>query len=81
MIATTRPVVGPFSTVKWFCGFVVSVIVVLGTGSRCVAQAGQPESAAVRPFTIRVGPEVLKDLDRRLALTRFPDQVAGATWD
>lgn len=81
MIATTRPVVGPFSTVKWFCGFVVSVIVVLGTGSRCVAQAGQPESAAVRPFTIRVGPEVLKDLDRRLALTRFPGQVAGAGWD
>lgn len=35
----------------------------------------------VRPFTIRVADEVLADLRRRLAATRWPDAVEDAGWD
>lgn len=34
-----------------------------------------------QPFTIAVAQELLDDLQRRLAYTRWPDQVAGAGWD
>ena len=67
MIATTRPVADPFATVKWLCGFVVPLIVFGGAELGRMVQAGQPDSASIRPFTIRVDQEVLKDLDRRLA--------------
>ena len=35
----------------------------------------------LRPFTIDVPDEVLDDLRRRLADTRWPDQIAGTGWD
>lgn len=35
----------------------------------------------MRPFRIEVDDETLDDLRRRLAQTRWPDQVAGAGWD
>jgi len=36
---------------------------------------------SVQPFTIAVAQEVLDDLQRRLAHTRWTDEVAGAGWD
>lgn len=36
---------------------------------------------AVRPFTIAIPDEDLEDLQRRLAKTRWPDQMAGSGWD
>lgn len=37
-------------------------------------------SDAVEPFRIHVPDEVLEDLRRRLAATRFPDQIEGTGW-
>jgi pimeloyl-ACP methyl ester carboxylesterase len=36
---------------------------------------------AIERFRIEVGDEVLEDLKRRLAATRFPDQIDGTGWD
>ena len=36
---------------------------------------------AIERFSIRVGDSVLEDLQRRLAQTRFPDQIAGTGWE
>lgn len=38
------------------------------------------ESEAVRPFRIAVEASVLNELETRLALTRFPDQIGGSGW-
>jgi pimeloyl-ACP methyl ester carboxylesterase len=35
----------------------------------------------MKPFTVAVGDQVLEDLSKRLARTRWPDQVEGADWD
>ena len=35
----------------------------------------------IQPFTVRVPESVLDDLTRRLALTRWPDEVAGSGWE
>src|SRR5512145_641488 len=35
----------------------------------------------MKPFTISVPDEVLRDLRERLERTRWPDQVEGAGWD
>jgi pimeloyl-ACP methyl ester carboxylesterase len=43
--------------------------------------AADKDAAAVKPFRIHVKEEVLRDLQARLARTRFPDQVEGAGWD
>jgi epoxide hydrolase len=36
---------------------------------------------AIERFEIRVGDDVLEDLRRRLANTRFPDQIEGTAWE
>jgi epoxide hydrolase len=46
---------------------------------RVPAQASN--NAAVVPFAIHVPDDVLKDLKARLARTRFPDELDGASWD
>ena len=38
-------------------------------------------SAAIEPFAVHVDDAVLEDLRHRLALTRFPDQIAGTGWE
>jgi microsomal epoxide hydrolase len=38
-------------------------------------------SEAIERFEIRVDDSVLEDLRRRLALTRFPDQIEGTGWE
>ena len=35
----------------------------------------------VKPFEIRVSDEVLEDLQRRLAATRWPDEIPGSDWE
>ena len=46
-----------------------------------VSAEGQPDSEAIRPFTIEIADEVLEDLNDRLARTRLPDQIPGTGWD
>jgi len=46
------------------------------------ARSMPPSSdAAVEPFAIRVDDAVWQDVRRRLAATRWPDQIEGAGWD
>ena len=39
------------------------------------------DAGAVRPFTIAIDDEVLRDLSDRLARTRLPDQIPGTAWE
>ena len=38
-------------------------------------------SDAMEPFRIHIDDAVLEDLQARLELTRFPDQIDGTGWD
>jgi pimeloyl-ACP methyl ester carboxylesterase len=41
----------------------------------------KPDLAAIRPFKVHVPDSVLIDLRRRLAETKWPDQLPGTTWE
>jgi pimeloyl-ACP methyl ester carboxylesterase len=41
----------------------------------------QTESATIRPFKVHVPDQVLMDMRRRLAETKWPDQLPGTTWE
>jgi microsomal epoxide hydrolase len=41
----------------------------------------KPEPATIRPFKVHVPEQVLIDLRRRLAETKWPDQLPGTTWE
>lgn len=41
----------------------------------------QPQPATIRPFKAHVPDRVLIDLRRRLANTKWPDQLPGTTWE
>ena len=43
--------------------------------------ASEPDKLQVTPFTISVSDVVLQDLDRRLGVARFPDEIPGTDWD
>jgi hypothetical protein len=42
---------------------------------------GAPGVPAPQPFQINIPQAVLDDLQRRLAHTRWPDEIEGASWD
>lgn len=61
------------------------VVAVLGFVGVCLVSVGhsvaaQTDSAAVTPYRIDVPDRVLKDLQDRLARTRFPSEIEGAGW-
>jgi len=56
----------------------VSISPVVG---QTVPQAHQDLPAAIRPFKMQVPDSVLADLHRRLAETKWPDQLPGTTWE
>jgi pimeloyl-ACP methyl ester carboxylesterase len=41
----------------------------------------KPEPATIRPFKVHVPDSALIDLRRRLAETKWPDQIPGTTWE
>jgi pimeloyl-ACP methyl ester carboxylesterase len=41
----------------------------------------EPTAATIRPFKMHVPDQVLIDLRRRLAETKWPDQIPGTTWE
>jgi epoxide hydrolase len=41
----------------------------------------KPEPATIQPFQVHVPDRVLMDLRRRLAETKWPDQLPGTTWE
>jgi pimeloyl-ACP methyl ester carboxylesterase len=42
---------------------------------------GQPDAVAIRPFQAHVPDSILIDLKRRLADTKWPDQLPGTSWE
>jgi pimeloyl-ACP methyl ester carboxylesterase len=46
-----------------------------------VQSPAKPEPATIRPFKVHIPDPVLIDLRRRLAQTRWPDQIPGTTWE
>ena len=53
----------------------------LGSAGPCRAQAGAAKPAAIKPFKAHIPDSVLADLRRRLAETKWPDQLPGTTWE
>ncbi len=56
----------------------LTLVLLFGAGPQ-----GQPamQTPAITPYTINVPDAVLTDLKTRLAMTRFPDEIAGSGWD
>jgi len=54
---------------------------VLGKASLCGAQTEQAKPATIKPFKAHIPDNALADLKRRLAATRWPDQLPGTTWE
>src|SRR5260370_11918918 len=44
-------------------------------------KAQKDSTASIRPFKMHVPESVLADLHRRLAETKWPDQLPGTTWE
>src|SRR5262245_6039610 len=61
-------------------GVIVVPCVLLMCGSVAPTDA-QPSSTAIVPFKIAIPDAVLTDLQKRLAQTRFPDEIEGSGWD
>lgn len=53
----------------------------LVTAGSCRVQAESAENAAIKPFKIHVPDSVLADLQRRVADTKWPEQLPGTTWE
>lgn len=58
----------------------LAALLVLVPVRRGGAQAEMAPPAAVRPFKIHIPDSALADLRRRVAQTKWPDQLAGTSW-
>src|SRR6202142_4337978 len=65
------------------CGrLLLAALLVLSSTALGQAQLpAKPEPATIRPFKVHIPDPVLIDLRRRLAQTRWPDQIPGTTWE
>ncbi len=62
-------------------GAVGAAFVVLVTIQPSRAQTEAANPAAIKPFKAHIPDSVLADLRRRLAETKWPDQLPGTTWE
>lgn len=76
---TVPPVPGSFFSRRGPLALLLLGSITLVTGHTTPSVAAKPETG-IRPFTIQIDQAVLDDLQRRLELTRFPDQVEDAGW-
>src|ERR1700758_1204100 len=68
-------------TVPWCARFLFAALLLIPSFALGQAQfPANPEPAAV-PFKVHVPEQILIDLRRRLAETRWPDQLPGTTWE
>jgi pimeloyl-ACP methyl ester carboxylesterase len=58
-----------------------ALLVLLVTNSPSHGQAELAQPAAIKPFKAHIADSVLADLSRRLAETKWPDQLPGTTWE
>jgi epoxide hydrolase len=64
------------------CSILAAVVLVLCVAPVAVrAQAPAAGSAAIVPFKMQVPDAVLRDLKGRLAQTRWPNEIAGSSWE
>jgi len=66
-----------------FCAALFLISSIVPGHAQAPNSKADPESAAatIRPFKAHVRDQVLIDLRRRLAETRWPDQLPGTTWE
>ncbi|HWY57665.1 MAG TPA: epoxide hydrolase [Terriglobales bacterium] len=62
-------------------GAVATVLVVLVTIQPSHGQARPENPVTIKPFKVHIPNSVLADLRRRLAKTKWPDQLPGTTWE
>ena len=62
-------------------GAVAAMLVVLVTIHPAHGQAKPENPAAIKPFKAHIPDSVLADLRRRVAETKWPDQLPGTTWE
>lgn len=60
--------------------FLLSAILPIHAQGMSSQAKPKPAKAAIRPFKAHVSDQVLADLRRRLAETKWPDQLPGADW-
>jgi epoxide hydrolase len=64
------------------CGRLLGALLLFSSLALGQAQSpAKPEPAAIRPFKVHVPDSVLIDLRRRLAETKWPDQLPGTNWE
>ncbi|MGH9863791.1 MAG: epoxide hydrolase family protein [Candidatus Acidiferrales bacterium] len=65
----------------WTCAAFAAALLVFVTVRPSHGQAEPAKAAAVKPFKAHIPDSVLMDLRRRLAETKWPDQLPGTTWE
>ncbi len=60
------------------CATLLLVLIAVGT-VECRAETANP--AEIKPFKAHIPESVLEDLRRRVAETKWPDQLPGTTWE
>ena len=61
---------------------ILSFLILLAPGrAQTISHTNQDSTAAIRPFKMHVPDSVLADLHRRLAETKWPDQLPGTSWE
>lgn len=63
------------------CVVFALLVLVAPDETQTISHADQNSTAAIRPFKMHVADSVLADLHRRLAETRWPDQLPGTGWE
>ena len=58
-----------------------AALLLLVTNSPGYGQAEIAQPAAIKPFEAHIPDSALADLSRRLAETKWPDQLPGTTWE
>jgi epoxide hydrolase len=70
---------------KWkrpaFCTVLPVLALIAPLHAQTNANSSQASTAAIRPFKMHVADSVLADLHRRLAETKWPDQLPGTSWE
>jgi epoxide hydrolase len=64
-----------------FLALLIPLIALAPAYAQTISHAEQDPTTVIRPFQLHVPDSVLADLHRRLAETKWPDQLPGTTWE
>src|ERR1700730_12863112 len=71
----------PMTLKRWTVAAFAAALLVFVTAGPSHGQAEAAKPAAIKPFKVHIPDSVLADLRRRLAETKWPDQLPGTTWE